>query len=131
MSEDENKTSPRFSETKIIVSMISLTVIMILCMVLYGTYQNKKLSVNSSEDKPGINSQSTDYKGKKELLEKEYDDLILDVRKKLTDAKTVHQQNAVTSYYTMEVMGLLLKQNNLIIEQNDKIIELLTEIKKK
>jgi hypothetical protein len=64
-------------------------------------------------------------------LEEEYNQLIKKVQENIKKAETADQQQAVASYYTMEAMELLQKQNNLIIKQNDKIIELLTEIRDK
>jgi len=148
MSDSEKKPQISSSgDTKIITFMVLLTVTIIVFMFLFSSSQNKKLTTINSTLRPDESftvtpdvsdtsrnqeiSSSVSYKKNREELEKEYDILIESVREKLKDAKTVHQQDAISSYYTMEAMELMVKQNNLLIEQNEKIIELLTELKNK
>lgn len=76
-------------------------------------------------------SSPVNYSKDAQKLEEEYNQLIKKVQANIKKAETADQQQAVASYYTMEAMELLQKQNNLIIKQNDKIIELLTEIRDK
>jgi len=148
MADSEKKTQITGSgDTKIITFMVLFTVAIIVFMFLFSSFQNKKLTTINSSLTPGESftvtptisnisrnqevSYSVSYKENREELEKEYDTLIKSVREKLKEAKTVHQQEAISSYYTMEAMELMVKQNNLLIEQNEKIIELLIDLKNK
>ncbi|MEQ8188168.1 MAG: hypothetical protein ABRQ39_09395 [Candidatus Eremiobacterota bacterium] len=84
-----------------------------------------------TEKTVALQSTPVTYSTDTQKLEEEYNQLIKKVQANIKKAETADQQQAVASYYTMEAMELLQKQNNLIIKQNDKIIELLTEIRDK
>ena len=149
-SEGKEEVKSRFTDTRIIAVMVFLTAVIVVCMFIFNNVQNNRLTAINSNMTPRVDSIPTpadeadglsvsnnehtgnmSYKRKREELERDYDLLIKNVQEKLKSAKTVHQQDAISSYYTMEAMELLLKQNNLLIEQNEKIIELLTELKNK
>lgn len=113
---------------KIIFLLLLITVLFTGC--LENTGNNRPVS---SPVPATVTVQSTPvtYSTDAQKLEEEYNELIKKVQANIKKAETADQQQAVASYYTMEAMELLQKQNNLIIKQNDKIIELLTEIRDK
>ncbi len=111
---------------KIIFFLLLISVFFVSC--LENTVNNQPVS---SPVPATVQSTPITYSTDAQKLEEEYNELIKKVQENIKKAETADQQQAVASYYTMEAMELLQKQNNLIIKQNDKIIELLTEIRDK
>ncbi|HPZ10164.1 MAG TPA: hypothetical protein PL110_18880 [Candidatus Eremiobacteraeota bacterium] len=138
MSDSELKGNRKnFSEKKIGLLMIMLTGILVSFMFFFSMSQNVKMpvlnSVSNSSPSSTVNSGglSNSYISENKKLTEDYKELVKKVQDNLKGAHTAHQQQAISSYYSIEAMELLLKQNTLIIEQNEKIIHLLTEIRDK
>jgi hypothetical protein len=110
--------------------------LIIISIFLFSCSQNKNLSSVTpvpTENKatPTAGPTPVKYSIQAQEEEEKYDILIKKVQENIKKAKTAEQQQAVASYYTMEALKLIQHQNSLIIKQNDKIIELLTEIRDK
>ena len=136
-SDNNDIVKKSYREKRIVFVLLITTFLLVIFMFLFNNYQNSRMSKPSfsSSDKNSVDIQPektdyTDYKEKKIKIEEDYSELIKKVQSKIKSADTVYQQEAIGSYYSMEVMGLIIKQNSIIIEQNDMIIQLLSDIKR-